>query len=459
MGQRPGPAGTSAGGLRELLALAWPLILSNSFWTLQLVLDRVLLARSGNKSLAAAMASAVVFWTVLTLFQNTANYVTTFVAQYTGAGRPRSVGPVVWQSLHFSLAAGLVFLLLIPLAGPLARLGGHSPELQELESAYLRCLCLSALPTLVTAAISGFFSGRGDSRTVLAVNSVGLAVNGLSAYAWIYGRWGFPAWGIVGAGAATVLGSSASAILSLFLFLRRRHRHEYRTGDARFDGALFRRLLRFGFPNGLFAFLDALAFTVFLVFVGRLGEVDLAASGVAFTLNILCILPVLGIGQAVEVLVGQRLGADEPEAAERATWTGLRVALMFTWSLAAAYALVPTLLAEPFRDQSDPAAWAEISRRVPVLLRFVALYSLFDAVNLVVSFALRGAGDTRFVTRMALALPWPLMVAPTFAAWYCGWGLYWAWGFASLYIVALALTFLVRFRQGKWRSMRVIGPG
>ena len=93
---------------------------------------------------------------------------------------------------------------------------------------------------------------------------------------------------------------------------------------------------------------------------------------------------------------------------------------------------------------------------VPVLLRFVAVYSLFDSMNLVFSFALRGAGDTRFVTVLSLALAWPLMVVPTWAAWHYGWGLYWAWTFASAYVIALGFTFLLRFRVGKWKSMRVI---
>jgi MATE family multidrug resistance protein len=86
----------------------------------------------------------------------------------------------------------------------------------------------------------------------------------------------------------------------------------------------------------------------------------------------------------------------------------------------------------------------------------VAVYSLFDSMNLVFSFALRGAGDTRFVTLVSLSLAWPLMVVPTWAAQAYDWGLYWAWAFASAYIIALAFVFLWRFRQGKWKAMRVI---
>jgi MATE family multidrug resistance protein len=451
--------GAARGGTRELLRLAWPLILSNSFWTLQIILDRILLSRSGSEAVGAGMSAALLFWTPFSLLQNTAGYATTFVAQYTGAGRPHRVGPVVWQALHFSLLAGGAFLALLPLADPLAALGGHSPRLQGLEATYLRCLCFAALPMLVTAAVSAFFAGRGDSRTVLVINGVGLVVNGLLAYAWIFGRWGFPRWGIAGAGWATVLGSGTSAVVALALMLHPRHRAAYATGSGwRFDRDLFRRLLRYGLPNGVFVALDALAFTVFVLLVGRLGEVELAATGITFTLNLIAVLPMVGIGQAVEVLVGQRLGEDRPDDAERTTWAACRLALWFTGAVALAYTVAPDPLARPFRSTADPARWEEVRALVPVLLRFVACYCLFDSLNLVFSFALRGAGDTRFVTRVALALAWPVMVLPTWAAWHYHWGLYPAWAFASLYIVLLALTFLLRFRQGRWRRMRVIEP-
>jgi MATE family multidrug resistance protein len=109
----------------------------------------------------------------------------------------------------------------------------------------------------------------------------------------------------------------------------------------------------------------------------------------------------------------------------------------------------------PFANADDPN-WPAIAPLVPMLLRFVAAYCLFDSVNLVFSFALRGAGDTRFVTAVALGLALPIMVIPTWLAWHYDWGLYWAWAFASAYIIALATTFILRFRNGAWKTMRVI---
>src|SRR3954469_9736967 len=221
---------TGPGGGREVFALAWPLIVSNSFFTLQIALDRALLARHASETVGAAMPAVLLFWTPFALLQFTTNYVSVFVSQYVGAGRPHRVGPAVGQSLYFAVVAGLVFLAVVaPLAGPVVALAGHTPALQADEAVYLRCLAFAALPTLLTAAASSFFTGRGDSRTVLVINAAGFTVNGFLCVALIGGQWGFPAWGIAGAGWATVAGSWAAAVVALALMLRPRYRAEFAT--------------------------------------------------------------------------------------------------------------------------------------------------------------------------------------------------------------------------------------
>src|SRR5207248_1609559 len=121
----------------------------------------------------------------------------------------------------------------------------------------------------------------GQQAVVLLINAVGFTVNGLLAFAWIDGSWGFPAWGIAGAGWATVAGSCASAVFGLALMLRPRYRAVFATHLARrFEPALFVRLMRFGVPNGIMVALDGLAFTLFTFLVGRLGPTELAATSV-----------------------------------------------------------------------------------------------------------------------------------------------------------------------------------
>jgi multidrug resistance protein, MATE family len=451
------PGVRTPGGVDELLRLAWPLILSNGCWALQISLNRVLLSRAGSDCIGAATAAAMLYWTPICLLQGVASYSATFVAQYHGAGQPHRVGPSVWQALYFAVASGIAFLMLIPLAPTLIVLVGHPSALQEIEVTYFRCLAVNALPVLVTAAVSGFFVGRGESRTMLVVNGIGLTITGVLAYAWVSGRWGCPAWGVAGAGWATVAGSTLSCLLALAWLFRPSHDALYATWSGRrLDLDLMSRLLSYGVPSGLMVALDSLAATLFILIVGRLGQAELAATSIAFTINLITSLPALGLGQAVAVLVGQRLGEDRPELARRATWTGLELILIYTASVGVLFCTVPESLARSFRVEANATAWADVMRHLPLLLRFVAVYSTVEGAMIVLSFALRGAGDTRFVTAAALVLSCPVMVLPTWFAWRQGWGLYWSWTFASLYVHLLALTFLARFCRGKWYLMRVI---
>jgi multidrug resistance protein, MATE family len=205
---------------RGLLKLAFPLILSNLFWTLQLTIDRILLAQYSSDTVAACMAAVMLFAVPFLLLQITAGFVTTFVAQYIGARRPERVGPVINQALYFSLGSGLAFLGLIVLAEPLVAWIGHAPHLQVLEATYFRIMTFCTLPLLIVAVVTAFFDGRGDSWTVLWFSAVGLLVNAVLDYLWIFGYGGFPEWGIAGAGWATVIGAWTSALLALAIMWR-----------------------------------------------------------------------------------------------------------------------------------------------------------------------------------------------------------------------------------------------
>lgn len=458
----PEPGGTVSprSFSRELLALAAPLILSQSFMTVQVFVDTVLLSWHDPLEMAASFPAMMWYWLSFGFLQVTAGYTSTFVAQYTGAGRPRRVGPAVWQGIHFAVLAGLLFLLMVPVAPWLIALGGHGDALQEMETTYLRCLGFAALPMLVMAAVNGFFSGRGQTWTVLGIEAFGTAINVLLALGLVFGRAGFPEMGIAGAGWATVAGSWASAMFALGLLLRRRYQEEFATRTGwRLERELFGRLMRYGGPAGAQVFLDVLVFHLFTQLVGRLGEAALGATTLTVRLNMIAFLPMMGLGQAVSILVGQRLGANRPDLAERSTYVGLRWMTGYMCLVALVYLMMPRTLVAVFEGDRGEEHFAAVAQIVPNLLVCVALYSLADAVNLTFAFALRGAGDTRFVSLLTFALGWPIMVAPTALVVWTGASVYWAWGFATAYIFAMAVCFYLRFRSGKWKSMRVIEAG
>jgi MATE family multidrug resistance protein len=292
---------------------------------------------------------------------------------------------------------------------------------------------------------------------VLMINAVGMAANAALGYPLIVMQKADPVAAMHGAGYAAALGSAVSAALGLVLLFRKKYRAEFATLSGwRFDRPLFGRLMKFGLPNGVQWSIEGLAFTAFLMFVGNIGARELAGTNLTFSLNLLAFLPVMGLAQGVEVLVGQRQGESRPDLSEKTTWSGVKLATGYMVLISALYCTIPGIMTIPFARGMEPHEWAAVAPLIPVLLRFVAAYSLADGMNVILAFALRGAGDTRFVTVVSIALAWPVMVFPTYLAWSLGWGLEFAWGSATAYIALMAVVFVVRFRHGKWRTMKVI---
>lgn len=442
-----------------ILKLAWPLIIANGFWNLQLTIDRVILGQYSTEALGAAMAVSGIFWTPLALVQQTSAYLMTFVAQYLGAKEEHMIGRAFWQSVYLGIFGGALMILTIPFSEELFQFVGHSPGLQKLEVEYFDSLTYSAMPTAFVAAASAFFTGLGRTKVIILINCVGLVVNAVLNYILIFGYAGIPSMGIAGAGYATTAANWASAVVGFALVFQNKNEVLYRVRSGwAWSWDLMKRYVRFGVPSGMQWALEGLAFTAFLVVLGRTasGEAALASSGIVTTVMMLAVLPALGVAQAVSVEVGRYLGEKRPELAEKATWSGLQICAMYILTIASTFLIMPGFYLGWFENSANAALWSEVTKIVPVLLVFVAVFIGFDSMNLCFSFALKGAGDTKFVTYVALAMPWPLMVMPAWLARNDTNAVYLAWGAASVYIILQAMVFLYRFRGGAWKSMSVI---
>ncbi len=448
----------SEGGYRQFLVIAFPLILSTGALSVQHFVDRMFLSWYSPEAIAAAMPAGMVNFCIMSLFIGTAAYVNTFVAQYFGAGREDRIGPVIWQGIYVSALGGLAVMALIPFAEPIFCLVDHDPEIQRLEVEYFIILCLGAGPMIASTALSGFFSGRGRTWPVMWVNVLATGVNLILDYVLVFGRWGFPEMGIRGAGIATVCSGIFSLLMFFPLVCRPLHDRKYHTLKGwRLEKRLFLRLFRFGFPSGVQFFLDMAGFTIFILLVGRLGTVSLAATNIAFNISTISFMPMIGSSIAVSVLVGQYLGRDRADMATRSVYSGFHLTFSYMTLIAMAYLMVPKLFVFPFAAGSDAADFAEIYRITVLLLRFIAVYSIFDTMNLVFASAIKGAGDTRYVMSAIVIASALLLVTPTYlGVVVMGWGLMISWINVSAYIMVLGVVFFFRFRGGKWKSMRVI---
>ncbi len=441
------------GGYRDVLMIAWPLILSNGSTTIMQLIDRVFLTWFSAEALAASAPAGAMSWTILSFFTGIAGYAATFVAQYTGRRDVARAVSSVWQAILFSAVAAIVMLAFIPLGPPMIRLAGHEPAMAALEYTYYRIFLLGGVFFLLHAALGAWYVGRGETRILLWVSLLGAGINAVLDWLLIFGYAGAPRMGLAGAGWASVISAGVTSAVLFVLFLRdtRHLRPTY------WDAALMRRFLRYGFPGGLQVTLDILAWTVFLMFVGGLGVTAVAATGLTFQINTIAFMPMFGFGMAASTLVGQRLGEDKPELAARSAWASLHLGLIYSALTAALFVGAPGVLLAPFGAKADPESFAETARVATILLRFVAVYVVMDTINIVFMSVLKGAGDVVFVMAACTGLGMTIMVAPTLL--FCGpngLGLYGAWTFLTAFICVLALVFLWRFHQGKWREMRVI---
>jgi multidrug resistance protein, MATE family len=445
-------------GYRVVLRMAVPLVLSTGAWAIQQFIDRIFLSWYSREAVAAALPSGIANFTLFCLFIGTASYVNTFVAQYHGAGRHERVGAIMWQGIYLTVPALLISFAIAPLTPYLFHLMGHEAAVQQQEAIYFRILLFGAPAVVITNAISGVFSGLGRPWIIVLVDAIATLINIVFDYLLIFGKWGFPEMGIAGAAWATVLGMSVAAILFLLLVMRTELRRNFRTwAGRRFNAQLFRRLLHFGLPSGLQIFLEVSAFTVFIMIIGKVGITELAASNIAFNINSLAFVPMFGMMTTISTLVGQRLGRDCPLDAERCTWSAFHLCISFFSVLCIGYFFFPQFFLWPYRISPTAEQGREMTALLPVLLRFVAVYSVFDAMNMSFSAALKGAGDTRFVARTTIQLSWLLMVFPTLIGWYVfSCSIYWLWTFITLYVTGLGIVFWRRFLKGPWREMRVI---
>jgi multidrug resistance protein, MATE family len=444
-------------GGREVLTLAIPLIVSTASWTVMNFIDRMFLLWHSTDEMAAAMPAGMVHFALVCFPLGVACYVNTFVAQYHGAGHPARIGPVVWQGARVGLYCVPLFMLIIPFAPWIFRIAGHEARLAGFETVFFQTAAFGAGAEVIAAALSAFFTGLGRNRVVMIVDSAAALMNAVLDYAWIFGHFGLPALGIEGAAWATVvsLWFRVGAYAAIMMLPRYRHPYHLWSG-RRYNAAVFRRLLRFGGPNGLQMVVEIAGFTVFILLVGTLGPKAMAATTLAFNVNLLAFVPMLGLGIALSSIVGRQLGQNNPDLAARATWTSLWMAEFYMGAMAAVYILFPDVLLMGHAAGTSPEQFHQLHDTTVILLRFVAAYCLFDAMNVVFISALKGAGDTRFIMLAMLVIAPQSLVLVWAGIYYADWGIYPCWVVVTLWVCVLGLVYCGRFLQGRWRHMRVI---
>lgn len=482
--------------LKEVLETAWPLMLSTGLFSITMFVDRMLLYKESEQSAAAAMAAGTFVWALTCLPAGICGYTSTFVAQYLGVGRVDRALQVVWQGLLIAFCMGPLLMLVGVLCESFFLWSGHEAGLAHREAEYFQWLVPGAWANITAAAMVGLFAGSGKSIVLLYCDAIVTALNGVLAYALIFGYWGFPHMGVRGA----ALASSIVLVLKLGLliaFVFRYHRlgvfaqaaarqsttpqpisqaeatpqsSEPTTAPSessgmglikslKYDSELMKRLIRYGWPAGVSVVAEAWSFTIIMMIVGNLGERPAAATTLALGVNLIAFIPLIGLGIAVGVLVGKYLVQGQTATAKRMVFAGLLIGMSYAAIFVIFYGGFPDIAMNVYSVGTDAERFDEMRPTLRPLLYFIAAYCIFDAVQTVFVGALKGAGDTLFVLGgHTFAGGFAVSMGLLVSYWFDIGGLYYWWSVISVWVILLSIVFTGRYLHGGWQNKRVIEP-
>jgi MATE family multidrug resistance protein len=437
--------------MAELLRIALPMVVSQGTFAVMIFTDRYFMSQIDPTHMAAALGGGVASFFSFCFFIGLIAYANALTAQYLGAGEPEKCPKVVTQGMIMTVMS-IPFLTLITfLVAGIFEGMGHEPAQVELERTYYLILMSGVLVTLAKVCLSSYFAGIGRTRVVMISDLFGLVINVPLCYAMVFGKLGFPALGIVGAGISTVVATVLAFLLFVAFYFHKEHRETFAVMRSFvLDTKILRRYWRLGFPSGLELFLNVAAFNLFLLMFQSYGIAEGAAAAIVFNWDVLSFIPMIGLNVGVISLIGRFVGARDMARVNEVMTAAFGLALAYSAVLAIIYITYRFPLVEVFAPPSgDFTAIRELSAFMMIGL---SSYVMADAVILVSGGVLRGAGDTRWLMVASVSLHWAMLVAQFFIIRVFALGPRLSWLAFAAMIFAIALVYALRLYGGRWRD-------
>lgn len=439
----PAPAVTAAersSETRTLLRLSAPLVAGHAGSQLMSLVDAAMVGRLGKTALAAVGIGNGLFFALTIFGMGCVLGMDPLVAQALGAGEHARARRILREGMRVAFLIGVPVMggvVLLPyILGPV----GVDAETARLTRDFMWARGAGVLPFLLFSATRSYLQATSITRPFVIGMVIANVVNFVGNWLLIF----VVGWGVVGSG----LSSAVASLVLLFVTMRALPAVKPGDLDRQAGDALPLRIVQLGLPLGLQMLAEVGIFATVGVMAGRMSATAAASHQVALTLASLTFTVALGFASATTVLVGKAVGRGDTPAARRAGFLGLAVAALWMSVGAAAFLLIPGLLARGITSDT-----AVVAAAIP-LLQIAALFQLSDGTQVVAAGALRGAGDTR-TSMWANIIGYYVIALPIAVG--LGFGLGWGapglwWGLSvGLTIVAAALT--LRFR---WLSARPI---
>jgi putative MATE family efflux protein len=385
---------------RELLSLAVPVVLSSFLQRAVSIVDVFLVGGLGAAAIAAVGIGQIMVFIVMTLIWGLSSGTTVVVAQLWGAQRKTESAEIGYQSVLLGILLGILISIVGYFVSPWGAVFlGAGPDVLALAIPYLHVIFTVFIFTFLVNLLSAILYGTGNTQVPFRAGVLINVLHILIAYPLIYGLWGAPNLGVVGASIAVGISEAAGAIYMLSYGLRNGY---LKKGPI--NPALMRQVFQVGFPVFADRLLQQAGQMMYLKVILLYGTAAYAAHQVGVAIEALSFMPGLGISMAATTAVGQRLGANQPGHARMASREANRLAILFMTGMGLLFFFAPYLLLRLFT--SDP----EVIELGTSFLKIVAFLQIPLAITMVVSGSLKGAGDTAFLLWTTVVGSWGVRV-------------------------------------------------
>lgn len=381
------------GHVRAILTLGLPLIGGHLAQFAIGLTDTVMLGWYGVEALAAVTLASTFFFVLYIMGAGFAwalmPMVAAFAAENNETGVRRATRMGVWLSMLFACAV----MPAMWWSAPLLRLVGQSPELAEAAQVYLRVAGWGVIPALLVMALKSYLAGLERTQIVFWITALAAVVNALANYALIFGNWGAPELGIVGAALASVLTHAMALVGVIVYILWVLPEHQLFRRLWRPDWDMFGQVFRLGVPIGLTGLSETSLFASSAMMMGWLGTVPLAAHGIVVQMAAGTFMIHLGLSNAATVRAGNAYGRRDRFHMARGARVVTVMSLLVSALTIAVFLLWPIPLISVFLGPDDPDR-PEILAIGVGLLAMAALFQLVDGAQAIALGLLRGVQDT-----------------------------------------------------------------
>ncbi|MCA9516975.1 MAG: MATE family efflux transporter [Myxococcales bacterium] len=427
-------------GSREVLGLAWPIIVSMLSYTAMTAVNAIWVAKLGMTEVAAVGLAAVAVFILQGFGAGVLAGVKITVATATGAGDDDDARALGLQGVTVALALGLGAVALSPAGDLVMSALGASPATHEHGATYFTFRALGLPFAFVMYALTQYMQGRGDTRGPMIAMIATNVANALLDPAFIWGFGPIPAMGVKGCAIATSLSFGLGALWLAVAVWR-----DLGGLPRVVDRSRVGRIVALGAPLGLRAALEITSFAVFAAILSSVGDDHVAAHVMVVRVLSVSFLPGHAVGEATAVMVGQAMGAGRRDALAAIRAAANRVAMTAMGVCAVVFVLVPGALLGIFDPTPEVLAIA-----IPVMY-VAAGFQIVDAVAMVAQGFLNGVGDTRYVMLSGVVVAWLVKLPLGYAlANTLGMGAVGAWVGLTAEVVVIAWLVRRRIVLGRW---------